>query len=829
MFHSPWFAIAGLVAAAGPLLIHLLNRQRYKVVPWAAMDFLRAAIRRSRRILRLRDLLLLLLRTACVLAFALALAQPYRQAATAVTDPNQPVHAVIVLDNSLSMAYRQLEGTLLDEARKRAGDYIDRLPRGSRISVLPLCGSEGEVSYSAYRTKEDALEALHAIRPVDRQGSAVIAFGLAKEACQRVSNPTAKQIVLLSDQQANDWRVASLGEDLKQLPSPPQIVRVGSDVRENTWIEDFEVQDGLADLNVPAVFLARVHHQGDAPRRDVQVSLAVDGTTVATQTIDSLEPGQSAEVVFPPYQFDVDVAPGKATSVAAEVSIPQDALADDDRRVLVVPVAAALPVVFVDQLGAKKENPRLNAYGETYRLRRLLAPEATAGRRQSELIQVRHVTLPQLEAEGRPLLENARLVVVAGVDGPGTSVPLLREFVQQGGTLLVAAGAEFDPRQWNEAAWQGGLGILPAPLEPTPVGRTPSETTGMLQPFMLDFDSLTGQYFHIEQESEEELQRLYDRVFFFKAVAVDDGDEARQESIEAVAESLQKERERLQEIDAKLAELVDKGMLSEAERRKRAQLEEQRAEARPQWLLWAEPEPGDADAETPARQIAQRKAFTTLARYTNGLPFLVEREIGRGRVLFVSTGLFRDWNNMTAEYALIVYDRILRRALRDTLPHRNLSTTERLALPILATERDARFALVDPEGVEETLGVDALAADRYGLSLPALPRRGVWHVRACATDRTLDAGRGTTLWDVPLAVNGPAEESELAGMDEAGVQERAGEAAFAYVARGQSISLTGVPGASEDYWRWLILAVFVGLALETAMLAWPVMRGGTEA
>jgi hypothetical protein len=67
-FLATSFAIAGLVAAAGPILIHLLNRQRFRVVEWAAMDFLRQAVRRNRRILRLRDLLLLALRTLCVLA-----------------------------------------------------------------------------------------------------------------------------------------------------------------------------------------------------------------------------------------------------------------------------------------------------------------------------------------------------------------------------------------------------------------------------------------------------------------------------------------------------------------------------------------------------------------------------------------------------------------------------------------------------------------------------------------------------------------------------------------------------------------------------------------
>ena len=58
------FAVAGLVCAAGPVLIHLLNRRRFRVVQWAAMDFLLASYRKQKKWIRLRQLLLLLSRLA---------------------------------------------------------------------------------------------------------------------------------------------------------------------------------------------------------------------------------------------------------------------------------------------------------------------------------------------------------------------------------------------------------------------------------------------------------------------------------------------------------------------------------------------------------------------------------------------------------------------------------------------------------------------------------------------------------------------------------------------------------------------------------------------
>ena len=342
-FLATSFAIAGLVAAAGPILIHLLNRQRFRVVEWAAMDFLRQAVRRSRRILRLRDLLLLALRTLCVLAFGLAMARPYLAASSAVIDPNQPVHAVLLIDNSLSMSVEQFGRSLLDEAKAKAKDFIGRLPPGSRVSVLPLCGSTEQHHLGAYSSREDAWEALAAIGAVDRAATAAMALDLAREACRRVASPAAKQIVLISDQQAINWPAQSLEAHLKQLGSPLQVVQVApKEAPENAWIEDFRLQDGIADPATPATFLATVRYEGVKARYDVQAALAVEGVTVATQSVE-LQPGQAREIRFPPFHFEVAPEPGQPTYVAAEVSIPHDALSGDDRRVLMA-IAAKLGV-----------------------------------------------------------------------------------------------------------------------------------------------------------------------------------------------------------------------------------------------------------------------------------------------------------------------------------------------------------------------------------------------------------------------------------------------------------------------------------------------------
>src|SRR5947208_10966849 len=75
IFTNPGFlAVAGGLISA-PIIIHLINRMRFKRLRWAAMEFLLKAQKRSRRRLIIEQLILLLLRCLLVALAALLVAR----------------------------------------------------------------------------------------------------------------------------------------------------------------------------------------------------------------------------------------------------------------------------------------------------------------------------------------------------------------------------------------------------------------------------------------------------------------------------------------------------------------------------------------------------------------------------------------------------------------------------------------------------------------------------------------------------------------------------------------------------------------------------------
>lgn len=823
------FAAAGVAAATGPFIIHLLNRRRYRLKEWAAMQFLLAAVQRNRRILHLRDLLLLLLRTACLLLFGLALARPYFSRTSTAIEPNQPVHAVLVIDNSLSMGHRKLDGSnLLDETRNKSKEFLDVLPEGSLISVLPLCGSPAGFSREAYRTKQDARDALDQIEIVDRSGSAAQAADLALEACKRHLDMPAKRVVFLGDQQLINWPAESLDAHMKELPEM-QVVSIAPAEPENTWIADFALQDSIADLENKAIFVVTVRHAGPLARNDVEVTLAIDGTNVESKTIsfEAAQPGepyQSREVVFE-YDFkllNLSVEEGKTIFVAAQASIPRDRLPEDDARYLAVPVLSGLPVVFVDQYGPD-ENPQKDRYGDTWYLRHLLGTTSAGSALARRLAASRHVRPDQID---RKLLENARLVIVAGVNLSEETVLLLRDYVKQGGQLVIAAGTDFDPAAWNQTAWRQGEGILPLPLEPKPIGQTTEEATTVLQPFFLSLESMVQDAFHLADTPGENLKNLYREPVFFKAVVADTGESVLADLKETEIRRIEEERRfRLESTDwlKKWAELESQGKLSDKDKNERARVEERQAALWPSWISWKQPRL-DADAELKAADLAERAQPRVLAGFDNAVPFLIERKIGAGKVLFVSSssGKRSSWNTLPKTNAVLLFSRLLRGMIEETLPAGNPTTLESWMLPV--ADRNLIYTLVRPDGGKEALLPEALTADLYGIIVRPRTKRGIYKVAAQRADASAAAEiTGERLFEIPFAINGPSQESEPALLDENGLKERMGGAHFRWVARDQPIRLESVQVSGQNLWKWLIASVFLCLLAEMLVVVWPML------
>src|SRR5215475_7922179 len=104
-FLTPAFLV-GLGALAVPILIHLIQRERKRVVEFPSLMFVRRIPYQSVRRRRIRHWFLLLMRAAAVMLIVIAFARPFfRQSVAASVAAGASRELVVLLDRSASMGY----------------------------------------------------------------------------------------------------------------------------------------------------------------------------------------------------------------------------------------------------------------------------------------------------------------------------------------------------------------------------------------------------------------------------------------------------------------------------------------------------------------------------------------------------------------------------------------------------------------------------------------------------------------------------------------------------------------------------------------------------
>jgi hypothetical protein len=128
---NPALLATGGALTAGPVIIHLLNKRRFKILEWAAMEFLLESLQRNRRRLQVEELILLILRMILLALLAFVVGKPLLEQLLPPEALGKSAAAAIdhfvVIDDSFSMGAVSGNKTAFDAARQRAIEIVEKL------------------------------------------------------------------------------------------------------------------------------------------------------------------------------------------------------------------------------------------------------------------------------------------------------------------------------------------------------------------------------------------------------------------------------------------------------------------------------------------------------------------------------------------------------------------------------------------------------------------------------------------------------------------------------------------------------------------------------
>ena len=243
------------------MLIHLIQRERKRVVEFPSLMFLRKIPYQSVRRRRIRDWLLLVMRLAALALIVLAFARPFfRRSELAAAAQNGAREAVILVDTSYSMEY----GDRWQKAKAAAADAIRGLGAGDRASlVLFSSGAEVAVRSAADRGRLESGLASAATGPgATRYAPALKLAGslLGESALPR------REIILISDFQRRGWEQTP-GRDDVRLPERTTLtpVNVASGETANLSVTPVSLQRTRFENHDRVVVTAGVVNHGPKP------------------------------------------------------------------------------------------------------------------------------------------------------------------------------------------------------------------------------------------------------------------------------------------------------------------------------------------------------------------------------------------------------------------------------------------------------------------------------------------------------------------------------------------------------------------------------------
>ncbi|HEB54144.1 MAG TPA: VWA domain-containing protein [bacterium] len=483
--------LAGALLFAVPLVIHLLNRQRHKRRPWAAMEFLLRAYQKQRNRLRNENLLLLLLRCLIPILLALAIARPILREAAVLFTGGGVVHHVFVLDSSYSMGLSQ-DGapTPFARARTMVGKLLERFEqnpnRNDKVTLVtagvrPRFLVRGDLDLAAARAGW-----LAASKPEDAAGDLKAALSQVADALETESDGNAQVYVFTDLQQRALGADAALadgepgaelsdtladvvariadrdGLQLHWIDTGPMAASVldptaGGEL-DNVQIQGLRLADPAAIEKAPAEVTATLRNVGSAAAT-AEVTLEIDGGEPVRKVIE-LPAGAEGEA-----DFHVTFrTPGRHRLRA---SLVQDALAADDERFLTVEVRDRIRVLLID---GKDGGDPLKSYA--YLWRAMLDPDENA----LPTFAVDAVDLVTLLG-GQCTPKDYDVVVLADVERLNhRAAKALADTLRAGRGVLCMFGPQCDIESYNLHLYAAGEGPMPFRLLPA-LGGAPGSST----------------------------------------------------------------------------------------------------------------------------------------------------------------------------------------------------------------------------------------------------------------------------------------------------------------------------------------------------------------
>ncbi len=736
---NPGFLFAGAAAVAAPIIIHLLNRRRFKKINWAAMDFLLEAQRLNRRRVKLEEIILLLLRCLAMILIGLMIARPSLDINVSGLLKAGQTERVIVLDDSLSMATIGQQGSPINKASEILQKGIKSLSNNNSQDIFTVVRTTDPNKFApnglplTESSITDLLDEFKNIKATDLRGDLHSALTTVAKSFDSEKASFAKVVYLFTDLRRMDWESSTKSGSDKGVVQTLQgiaekaagcyVVDLGSEVENNLFIEEVKPLGKVLVSGVPADFEVLVRNLGKSDIEDVTVSFSVRGSLPLKSKIPLIEAGAIGVAAF---SYTFTDSSNESFSVPVEISLDnefsksEDALREDNVRYFPARVASGMRVLIVDG-----DPSGIFGRSESFYLSNALSPGGPA------ISGVDVTVLDDADFDSSNLSQYEVIFIANLYRITEERAVGLNEWVKNGGGLVLLLGDQIDEDVYNDVLYKNGSGLLPFKLS-TVGGDEKEEKWVNIKP--------EKQNHPLFRFFEGDNKRLLDQVKVFR------------------------------------------------------------------W--WNSEIDDNENSPNPSNIVASLTS-------DDNSPLVVERQIGDGRVLAVTTPLDNDWNNFPENGAsfLITSQELVRYMSRNIASEGLLSVAEPILYPVDVREYRQQANLLRP-GEEVPEKVEALPQNKdnlndleWTLGYENTDQKGIYEIQFERAD-------GSGVQSLAFAANLDTEESDLSRITASSIRSDLGGASVEFLPFGSPVLEREANVVRSEMWKVILIILGVLLMVE---------------
>lgn len=426
----------GLIAASIPVILHLLNLRKLKIIEFSSLRFLKELQKTKIRKLKLKQIILLILRTLAIIFLVLAFSRPTIKSNLPLIGTYAKTTSIIIIDNSFSLDVSDEFGNRYNQVKNLAYSIIKSLKEGDEAAVVFSSESNSEQNVTLTRNKSFLTEQIAKSKisyvPMDLVSNLRYVQSLMSE-----HNNINKEVFIISDFQSNIFR-NTYKDSLKLFDNNTIVYCLPVGSKSNSSIQNLSVDSvgfisRIFQKGKLAEFEVQIRNNSNKEVKGVLVSMFYENERVAQKTID-IPANQTKSV-------NLAAEPQKTGIIKGMIEIDNDALETDNKRYF----SFIIP-----------DKPKVLLTGSESKTKFIdLALNLKSNGESS--IETKSIKSSEIQSTD---LKSYDLVIAAG--GPFTNNDFSRfsQYINDGGSILLFADDQTESNTFISGAEALGLGKL---------------------------------------------------------------------------------------------------------------------------------------------------------------------------------------------------------------------------------------------------------------------------------------------------------------------------------------------------------------------------------